>query len=121
MRHVAVERRGRVAARLLLACALAAGGLSCGGVRVDGLGQQMDARPATPDTRPGDAGTSSAPLPGAGGKSVAVWTCSGGGYASNEGPKVGLSIGGVSGVGAVSAPSGSRVTLGHFADTVEDE
>jgi hypothetical protein len=108
------------------ALALALAAVSCGGVRTDGFGHggvspaPADARPA--DTRPGDAGTSSAPLPGAGGKSAAVWTCSGGGNVGFEGaPQVGLSIGGISGAAAVSAPGGSRITLGHFADTVEAE
>jgi hypothetical protein len=96
---------------------------SCGSVRTDGL---VDGSVAQPDTRAperdaavGDASTSSYPLPGSAGKSVAVWTCAGGASASSANAQVGMSLGGAGAAGTVSAPSGSKVTLGHFADTLE--
>lgn len=124
MRHVAARRRALVVGRNLpawaLALALLAGAPSCGGVRIDGLGDGGSLPAPAVDARPADAATSSAPLPGAAGKSAAVWTCSGGGATGFEGAQVGVSIGGLSGAGAVSTPGGSRITLGHFADTVAE-
>jgi hypothetical protein len=103
-----------------LALALVAGALSCGGVRTEGLGDGGPLPGPAADARPPDASTSSTPLPGAAGKTVAVWTCSGGGATGFEGAQLGLSIGGLSGTAAVSAPGGARITLGHFADTVAE-
>ncbi len=108
-------------AALSLVLALALG--SCGSVRTDGLVDgssggmvRTDARAPAPAA---DAGTMSYPLPGSGAKSLAVWTCSGGASVSSEKTQVGVSVGGVSGVGTVASSGGAQVTLGHFNDTVE--
>jgi hypothetical protein len=110
-------------ARAIGICVLGLLVASCGRVRTDGL---IDAGPAPRDARTlerdapfAEAGTSSYPLPGAGGKSMAVWTCSGGGTISSETGQLGLSVGGASASGSVATPGGARITLGHFADTVE--
>jgi hypothetical protein len=105
MRHFSAQPLSYV---LIALIALAVGALSCSGVNIDGLGAR------------GADGGPDAPLPRTDGRSLAVWSCSGGGTASNEGSQVvGVTIGGLSGAGAVSAPGGSTVKLGHFVDTVE--
>src|SRR5688572_12240685 len=102
MRHVAAGLERRVCWFLI---ALAVGALSCGGVRTDGLlidggappRPSADARPVGFDTRAGDAGAISMPLPGAAGKSAAFWTCSGGAAFSGENGQLGVAVGGLSG------------------------
>ena len=100
-------------------CALALAVVGCGSVRTEGLADGGPLAHADARTPAGEAGTSSTPLPGSAGKTTAAWTCSGGGSISSETGYLGVSIGSPASVGSVTAPGGARVTLGHFADTVE--
>jgi hypothetical protein len=109
--------RRRVPSVLLV---LALGIPACWGLRTEGLGDG-GAPVTTTDARPRDASVGSVPLPGAGARSVAVWTCSGGGSERAEGRQLGVTLGGVSSTTTVTAPGGSRVTLGHFPDTAAEE
>jgi hypothetical protein len=117
MPHLAAGLRGRLPPALLL---LVLGAPACWGLRTDGLAD--GGQPVTSvDARPRDGSVAGVPLPGAGVKSVAIWTCSGGASASVAGAQLGVRLGALSGAGAVSAPSGARMTLDHFADTVADK
>jgi hypothetical protein len=85
-----------------------------------GLGEIEDGgtRDADADTRK-IVRTGTVGLPRAGSKSIAVWTSSGGGPAAADRAAVSVSLGLSPVPGAVPAPSGAHVTVGHFVDTLE--
>jgi hypothetical protein len=110
----------RPARRALVLLALLAGVGACSSIKAGGLGVAGDggAGDAAVD-RPPILRTGSVPVPQSGDRSLAVWTCSGGGMGTAPGAQVGVATGAASGTAVFQAPSGSQVTLGHFVDTLE--
>jgi hypothetical protein len=91
--------------------------VSC--VDASGLGDVGDGGPkgGNATRAPAPPKTGAAPLPQSGGKSLAVWTCSGGGSATAT-AQIGVTMGALSGSSAV-APSGATIVVGHFVDSLE--
>jgi hypothetical protein len=94
------------------ACRVEDRGLSGdGGAAVGGSDAARDTMPVIK--------SGSATLPQAGAKSIAVWTSAGGGAAAAPSGAVGVTLTCVPTSSTVVAPSGAKITLGHFADTLE--
>jgi hypothetical protein len=111
VRHVLI-----VSAVLALGCGVKQQGLANVDRTADGGAR--DARDgAGSDLGPPETG--SPPLPGGDAGTTPFWTCGGGGAARTASAQLGVTVGGVAPVNAVTAPSGARITLGHFVHTVE--
>ena len=94
--------------------------LGCSIVESSGLGGTGDGGASDSEGDPArPVRVGSAPLPQAGTKSIAVWPSSGGGAAAAANGVVGVAISCPATSNAIAAPSGARVTLGHFVDTLE--